>query len=154
MQLVWVWSLVRELRCHTLCGTAERFFKGIVLLCYVYYSFGFPVVKNSPANAGGAGLIPGSGRCPGEGNDTPLQYSCLGNLMDRGAWQAPVHGVTRSRTWLSDWAHTHIIHLLNVSLIYSSTVYLVLETGTLVHCWWVCKMVQSLWKTAWQFFKN
>jgi len=53
------------------------------------------VVKNPPANAGSTGLIPGSGRFPGEGNDHPLQYSCLENPMDRGAWQAAVHGVTR-----------------------------------------------------------
>ena len=50
---------------------------------------GFPsgsVVKNPPANAGDAGLIPGSGRFPGEGNVNSLQYSCLENSMDRGAW--------------------------------------------------------------------
>ena len=69
---------------------------------------GFPgssVVKNLPANAGytrDAGSIPGSGRSPGEGNGTPLQYSCLGNPMDRGAWQAIVHGVAKSQTQLSD----------------------------------------------------
>ena len=52
------------------------------------------------------GLIPGSGRREGNGN--PLQYSCLDNPMDRGAWQATVHGVTKSWTWLSDWlTHTH-----------------------------------------------
>ena len=45
---------------------------------------------------------PGSGRCPGEGNGFPLQYSCLKNPMDRGAWQATVHGVTKSWTQLSD----------------------------------------------------
>ena len=64
---------------------------------------GFPgglVVKNSPANAGDMGLIPGLGRSPGEGNGNPLQYSCLGNLMDRGAGQATVHPVTKSRTRL------------------------------------------------------
>ena len=44
------------------------------------------MVKNVPANAGKAGLIPGLGRSPEEGNDNPLQYSCLGNPMDRGAW--------------------------------------------------------------------
>ena len=59
---------------------------------------GFPsgsVVKNPPANAGDTGSIPGSGRSPGEGNGNPLQYSCLGNPMDRGAWQATVHGVAK-----------------------------------------------------------
>ena len=57
---------------------------------------GFPgssVVKNSPANAGDMGSIPGSGRSSGEENGNPLQYFGLGNLMDRGAWQAVVHRV-------------------------------------------------------------
>ena len=59
------------------------------------------VVKNPPANAGDArdsGLVPGSGRSPGEGNGNPLQYSCLENPMDRGAWQTVIHGVTKSQT--------------------------------------------------------
>ena len=56
---------------------------------------GGSVVKNSPANAGDAGLNPGSGRSPGERNGNPLQYSCLGNPMDRGAWWITVHGVTK-----------------------------------------------------------
>ena len=51
--------------------------------------------KESPCNAGDASLIPGSGRSPEEGNGNRLQYSCLGNPMDRGAWQATVHRVTR-----------------------------------------------------------
>ena len=57
------------------------------------------VVKKPPANAGDArhaGSIPGSGRPPGVGNGSPLQYSCLENSMDRGAWRATVHGVTES----------------------------------------------------------
>ena len=55
------------------------------------------LVKNPPANAGDAGLIPGSrlGRSPQEGNGNPLQYSCLGNSMDRGAYGARAHGVTK-----------------------------------------------------------
>ena len=66
--------------------------------------WGFPggtVVKNMPANAGDTrdmGSMPGSGRSPGGGNGTPLQYSCLGNPMDRGTWRATVHGVTKSQT--------------------------------------------------------
>ena len=55
-------------------------------------------VKASAYNAGDLGLIPGLGRCPGEGNGNPLQYCCLENPMDRGAWQAAVHGVAKSRT--------------------------------------------------------
>ena len=59
---------------------------------------GFPggsVVKNPPVNVGDAGSIPASGRSPGEGNDNPLQYSCLENSMDRGAWQATEHGFAK-----------------------------------------------------------
>ena len=51
------------------------------------------MVQNLPANAGEVGSIPRSGRSPGEGNGNPLQYSCLGNPRDRGAWQTIVHGV-------------------------------------------------------------
>ena len=53
------------------------------------------MVKNLPANAEGTGSIPGLGRLLGEGNGSPLQYSCLGNCMDRGVWRAKVHGVTK-----------------------------------------------------------
>ena len=72
------------------------------------YIEGFPhgsMVKNPPAGAGHArdtGFIPGSGRSPGRENSSPLQYSCLGNPMDRGAWRAVVHGVTKNQTWLTD----------------------------------------------------
>ena len=59
------------------------------------------MVKNPLANAGDAGLIPESGRFPGEGNGNPLQYSCLENPMHRGAWWAAVHGVAESQTRLS-----------------------------------------------------
>ena len=62
--------------------------------------------KASAYNAGDLGLIPGSGRSPREGNGNPLQYSCLENPMDRGAWEATVHGVTKSRTQLSDFTFT------------------------------------------------
>ena len=58
-------------------------------------------VKNLPANAGDTGdtdSIPGSGRSPGVGNGNPLQHSCLENPMDRGVWQATVHGITKSQT--------------------------------------------------------
>ena len=53
------------------------------------------MVKNPLAKAGDVGSIPGSGKCPGEGNDNPLQYSCLGNPTDRGASWTIVHGVTK-----------------------------------------------------------
>ena len=59
-------------------------------------------VKASACNAGDLGLIPGSGRSPGEGNGNPLQYSCLENPMDGGAWWAIVHGVAKSLTRLTE----------------------------------------------------
>ena len=68
------------------------------------------MVKNLPASAGDArnsGSIPRLGRSPGAGNGNPLQYSCLKNPMDRGAWRAAVHGASKSWTQLSDWVHTH-----------------------------------------------
>ena len=81
----------------------------------ILYRFfpGGAVVKNPPANAGDTrdtGLIPGSKRSPGEGNDNPFQYSCLENFMDRGAWWATVHGVTKSQTRLSDRAQTQMLY--------------------------------------------
>ena len=81
----------------------------VYFICVCVYGFpGGTVVKNPPANAGDArdaGLIPGLGRSPGRGHGNRLQYSCLGNPMDGGAWRAAVHGVSKSRTWLS----THIV---------------------------------------------
>ena len=69
---------------------------------------GFPsgsVVKNQPTNAGDSrdkSSVPGLGTFPGEGNVNPLQYSCLGKPMDRGAWWATVHGVAKSQAGLCD----------------------------------------------------
>ena len=80
-------------------------FKGIFplfLLSILMPGFtGGSVVENLPANAGGVGLTPGLGRSPGEGKCNPLQYSCLENSIDRGAWQAIVHGVAKESytTW-------------------------------------------------------
>ena len=59
--------------------------------------------KESTCNSGDVGLIPVSGRSPREGNSYPLQCSCLENSMDRGTWQAEVHGVAKSWTWMSDF---------------------------------------------------
>ena len=62
--------------------------------------------KKSACNAGELSSTPGSGRSPRGGNGNPFQHSCLENPMDRGAWQATVHGVAKSQTWLRDW-HFH-----------------------------------------------
>ena len=67
----------------------------------MYTYGGFPGSSDgneSACSAGDLGWIPGLGRSPGEGNGNPLQYSCLGNPTDGGAWQATVHGVTKNRT--------------------------------------------------------
>ena len=72
----------------------------------VLYTVGFPggsAGKESGCNVGDVGLIAGLGRSPGEGKGYPLQYSCLENPMDGGAWWATVHGVTKSRTGLNDF---------------------------------------------------
>ena len=71
--------------------------------------------ENLPANAGAASLIPGSGRFPGEGNGIPLQYSCLGNPMDRGAWRATVFSVAKSWTRLSMHSWHSIYQFSSVS---------------------------------------
>ena len=67
-------------------------------------------VKESTCNAGDLGLIPGLGSSPGEGSGTPLQYSCLGNPMDREVWWATVHGVTNNQTQLR--TRTHISSII------------------------------------------
>ena len=63
-------------------------------------------IKASACNAGDLGSVPGSGRSSGEGNGNPLQYYCLENPMDRGTWQATVHGMAKSQTRLSDFTFT------------------------------------------------
>ena len=95
--LIWSYSCV-FLPPHTTIRTSVFFFVGAhdVLL---YKGFpGDSDGKAAACNAGDPGLIPGSGRSPGEGNGNPLQYSCLENPMDGGAWWATVHGVAKSRT--------------------------------------------------------
>ena len=70
------------------------------LIFRIYKQWGFPcssVGKKSACNEGDLGSIPGSGGYPGEGNGNPLQYSCLENPIDRGAWRDTVHGVARVR---------------------------------------------------------
>ena len=80
---------------------------------FLQVSQGVLVVKNPPSNAadaGDVGLIPGMGRSPGEGNGNPLQYSCLANPMDRGAWQAAVHGVRHDLVTEQQQQFLHVEH--------------------------------------------
>ena len=77
--------------CHSLCFEAFLSLMSSLLIRLPWWLRG----KASVCSAGDPGLSPGSGRSPGEGNANPLQYSCLGNPMDRGAWRATVHGVTK-----------------------------------------------------------
>ena len=82
---------------------------------YLEHILGFPggsEDKVSAYNVGDPGLIPGSGRSPGEGNGNPLQYSCLENPMDGGAWWATVHRVAKGRTWLSNFTFISLSELL------------------------------------------
>ena len=75
---------------------------------YILWFPGGSEVKASACNAGDLGLIPGSGRSPGEGNGNTLQYSCLENSVDRGVWRATAHGVEKSWTRLTDFTFTFI----------------------------------------------
>ena len=80
------------------------------------------MVKNLPAIAGDMGSIPGLGRSLGGGNGNPLQYSCLENPTDRGAWWAAVHGVAKSQTQLSNFTFTFHFHALQKEMASHSSV--------------------------------
>ena len=106
------------------------------------------MVKNPSANAGDPGLIPGSGRSLRGRHGKPLQYSCLENLMDRGAWQAIAYGITWSCSWLNDLAYTHTFGEW-LSRKGCVCVYMPLHKGT----WIFCPgdnhgRPESLWTTA------
>ena len=135
--------LLSRFSCVRLCATPEtaahqappsmgfsrqEYWSGVPLLAVDIQGFrGGPAVKNQGANAGDVrdmGLIPRSGRSPGEGTSNPLQYSCLENPMEGGAWQATVHGVTKSRTRLSDFTFQMATFLLSLSSVHTQSWYL------------------------------
>ena len=90
------------------------------------------MVKNLPTDAGGVrdvGLIPGLGRSPGGGHGHPLQYSCLENPVGRGAWQATVHRVTKSQTWLNRLSSSMILNIPWGMVYRIAWIYLLLSFG-------------------------
>ena len=103
----------------------QHIFTSITTLVTEFYlsmcQLGFPgstAVKNPPVNAGDTGdpgSIPASGRYPGEGNGDRLQYSCLGNTMDRGAWRATIHGVAKE---LDTTKHAGMCQLLAITVLW------------------------------------
>ena len=124
----------------------------------LFFMLGFScssVVKNPPANhpCRRHRLDPCVAKIPGEGNVSPLQYSFLGNPMDRGVWQATVHGVTKSWTWLSDWAWMQICfrYLSFVRYMFCKYFLLVCDLSYLFSSflkklsvfWWVFNLVKS-----------
>ena len=85
----------------------------MIIIIIIIMTLGFPAgsaVKNSPAIVGDSSLILRSGRSPGEGNGNPLQYACLENPMERGAWGVTVHGITKGGTQRSDWTTANDCH--------------------------------------------
>ena len=108
---------------------------GYIMYAYICVDFpGGSPVKNTLANAGDLSLIPGSGRFSEEGNGNPLQYSCLENHMDRGAWWATVHEVTKSWTWLSEWTTMMMCVCVCVYIKKNIKVPWLLRTAGLVLC--------------------
>ena len=108
-----IWGNI-ELKSIISITWCQDFWKLSVLICMVN-SYRLPQwlsSKESTCKAGDRGdvsSVPGVGRWPGGGKDNPLQYSHLGNPMDRGTWQAAVHQVPKSQTRLSEWVHTHTL---------------------------------------------
>ena len=103
---------------------------------YFILCFGLPRgsdSKESTCDAGDPGLIPESGRFPGEGNDNPLQYSCLENSMDREAWWSTIHGITKS------WTHPPDSSMLSQMLEFPS-----LDRWIILHCTYISYFLHSL----------
>ena len=118
-QLKWLSSSSSVYMSVSVCQSVPAFF------CYlvsIHYFPGGSEGKKSACSTGDLGSIPGSGRSPGEGNGNPLQHTCLENSMDRGSWQATVHGVSKSGTWLSNFTFTFHFHALEQEMATHSSV--------------------------------
>ena len=92
---------------------------------FIMVTMGFPSdsdSKESACNVGDTGSTPGSERSPGEGNGNPLQYSCLENAMDRGAWRGTVHGITKSQAQLNKWHFQFLKSINNCTKIFVITI--------------------------------
>ena len=103
--------------------------------------------NNTPTNAGDPGSIPGSERPPGEGSGNPLQYSCLGNPMDRGTWRPVAHGVPKSCTWLSDWALKRQNINNNKGKLSSTLEFLSQRISEFSFVWRILLLIELLWMT-------
>ena len=110
----------------------------ICVCMYIWASQAVLVVKNLPASAGDErdrDLIPRSWRSPGGGHHNPLPYSCLENPMDRGAWQATVHGVAKNWTWLT-FTYIVCIHFLLITSFWNNILLLIiLSWASSCRCW-------------------
>ena len=119
-------TLQSQLRLSLKSNSTGKHFRGKDLGAVIHYplfwELGLTLCKNihgllswlsgeedayNAGDTGDVGSIPGLGRSPGGGNDNTLQYSCVRNLMESGAWRATVHGVTKNRTQVSTYTHTH-----------------------------------------------
>ena len=122
------------------------------MTCITFWKTGLPCrfsSKESACNGGDPGSTPGSRRSPREGNGNPLQYSCLKNPMDGGAWWATVHGVAKNWTQLSDWRTEYKDYssysggrgIISQEVDYHSSFDLLWLASELSWHWWVCPFV-------------
>ena len=126
------YSLLQDIEYSSPCCRANLYCLSVL---YIIICISSSVGKESVCSAGDPGSTPGLGRSPGERNGSPLQYPCWENLMDRGAWWAAVHGVSKSRAWLSDLTLSYLLNLM-----------LPVQPSPILPLWqpWVCSLSVSL----------
>ena len=109
--------------------------------------------KESASNTGDESSIPGLGRSPGEGNGNPLQYSCLGNPMDTGAWQATVHRVTKSQTPMTHRLN-NMSHLVSINwIVVAGAVHLLSHVRLFATSWTEACQASPSFTIYWSLFK-